>query len=143
MSASRAVAVLLATLITAASAAPACAEHEVFYRYTLLGYVKDARGKPAAGRTVEVTRDKTGFSYLAESDRQGFFVVVVRLGDESAGERLTLRAGPARAALVARFDPANHTEERGTRVDVEGPRVVEHAAWFRSTLAKLVGQPAR
>ena len=139
----RVLAGFLAALVVAASAAPARAEHEVFYRYTLVGFVKDARGKPVAGRTIEVIRDKTGFSYLAESDAQGFFVVVVRLGDESAGERLTLKAGAVRAGVVARFDPANHADERGTRVDVEGGRVVERAAWFRSTLARLVGPPQR
>ena len=124
-------------------ATPAAGEHEVFYRFTVLGYVKDAAGQPRAGVTVELVRDKTGFSYLAETDSAGLFVLVARLGDESAGERLTLRHGPVQAALTARFDPANHTDERGTRVDIHGPRVVEHPAWFRSTLANLLATTGR
>jgi hypothetical protein len=128
-------------LLVAVVAAPAVAEHEVFYRYTVLGYVKDAAGKPSPGQTVELIRDKTGFSYLGQTDESGLFVIVARLGDESAGESLTLRLGTTRQRLVARFDAANHTDERGTRVDLEGARVLERPAWFRSTLATLLGSP--
>jgi len=128
-------------LLVAVVAAPAVAEHEIFYRYTVLGYVKDAAGKPSPGQTVELIRDKTGFSYLGQTDESGLFVIVARLGDESAGESLTLRLGTTRQRLVARFDAANHTDERGTRVDLEGARVLERPAWFRSTLATLLGAP--
>ena len=134
----RAVALSLAVAL-ALAAGPAAAEHEVFYRFTVLGFVKDARGQPLRGRTVELVRDKTGFSYLGETDAQGFYLVIARLGDESVGERLTLRVARASTKLTARFDPANHADERGTRVDVEGAKLVERSAWFRSTLAKALG----
>jgi hypothetical protein len=132
---------VLLALLAVAVASPAGAEHEIFYRYTVLGYVKDAAGKPRPGQTVELIRDKTGFSYLGHTDEAGLFVIVVRLGDESAGESLTLRVGPTQQRLIARFEAANHTEERGTRVDVEGPRVLERPAAFRATLATLLGAP--
>jgi hypothetical protein len=132
--------VVVAVALIVAGASSAAAEHEVFYRYTVLGYVKDAAGRPASGQTVEVVRDKTGFSYLAETDEQGLFVIIARLGDESAGERLTLRVSGLTLPLVARFEVANHVDERGTRVDLEGRRFVERAAWFRSTLVNLVGE---
>ena len=128
-------------LLVALVATPAAAEHEVFYRYTVLGYVKDAAGKPSPGHSVELIRDKTGFSYLGQTDESGLFVIVARLGDESVGEPLTLRLGTTRQRLVARFDAANHTDERGTRVDLEGTRVLDRSAWFRSTLATLLGTP--
>ncbi len=128
---------LLAVIV----ATTATAEHQIFYRYTVLGYVKDAAGKPRTGQSVELIRDKTGFSYLGDTDTAGLFVLVARLGDESAGESLTLRVGSTRARVVASFDPANHTEERGTRVDLEGTRVLERPAWFRSTLTHLLGAP--
>jgi hypothetical protein len=126
-------------LVVAASTATA--EHEVFYRYTVLGYVKDAAGQPRPGQRLELTRDKTGFSYLGESDAAGLFVIVARLGDESAGESLTLRMGATELRLVASFDPANRTEERGTRIDLVGPRALERPAWFRATLTQLRGAP--
>jgi hypothetical protein len=132
---------LLLALAIAVAATPAAGEHEVFYRYTVLGYVKDAAGQPRAGQTVELIRDKTGFSYLGEADASGLFVIVARLGDESAGESLTLRLGELRLGIVARFEAANHNDERGTRVDVEGSRFVERPAWFRSTLVKLLTGP--
>ena len=129
---------LLLPLLMLSLAAPAAAEHEVYYRYTVLGYVKDAGGKPQPGQTIELIRDKTGFSYLAQTDADGLFVIVARLGDESAGEALTLRYGTMRTRVTARFDAANHTDERGTRVDLEGSRVTERPAWFRSTLANFL-----
>lgn len=115
------------------------AAHRVQYRYTLLGYVKDAAGRPLRERTVTVVRDKTGFSYLARTEADGLYLVVLRLGDESAGEALTIRVGDLSATIAARFDPDNHDEERGTRVDLEGTRFLERYAAFRPTLARYLG----
>ncbi len=125
------------------AAVPALADHEIFFRYTVIGYVKDAAGRPGAGLRLELIRDKTGFSYIGDTDEEGMYVIVARLGDESAGEPLTLRAGSTTVRVIARFDPTNHVDERGTRVDVEGGRVVERAAWFRSTLANFMGAAGR
>ena len=136
---------LLASLAVAALvlAAPATAEHEVYYRFSVLGYVKDAQGKPIANAKVEVVRDKTGFSYLGETDAEGFYFVRTRLGDESRGETLIVRQGTTVRRITVAFDPANQTDERGTRVDFEGARAVERAAWFRSTLLNIVGVTTR
>lgn len=131
----------LLPLLAVGVATGAMAEHEVFYRYTVLGFVKDAAGKPQAGQRVELVRDKTGLAYRSDTDAAGLFVLVVRLGDESVGESLTLRLGTTQLRLVARFDPADHTEERGTRVDLEGSRVLERPSWFRSTLTRLLAAP--
>lgn len=136
-------AALVLTLAWVLAGVPAGAEHEVYYRYLVLGFVKDARGKPVAGRQVELVRDKTGFSYVGETDDKGFYLIIARLGDESAGEPLTLRLGRARTKLTARFDPANHTDDRGTRVDLEGVKFVERTAWFRSTLTQALGASKR
>ena len=125
------------------AALPAAGEHEVWYRYTVLGYVTDAGGRPRAGERVELVRDRTRFSYLGDTDAEGLYVIIARLGDESAGEALTLRVGAATARVTAAFDPTNHTDERGTRVDFVGPRVVERAAAFRATLATFIGAGRR
>lgn len=140
----RRVAIALATflgVVLVAGAAPG--EHEVYYRYTLLGYVKDARGRPVGGREVMVVRDKTGFSYLGETDAKGLYVVIVRLGDESLGERLTVRAGSLTTRVTVRFESDNHRDERGTRLDLHGGRFVERSAWFPSTLALFLGASGR
>ena len=131
----RAVVVVIALVL---AAAPVAAEHTVDTRYVVLGFVKDAQGKLRPGHAVEVVRDKTGFAYPGRTDEQGFFVVVVRLGDESVGEALTLRVGPAATTVTARFDPTNHTDDRGTRVDLDGTKFVERTTAFRPTLARFV-----
>ncbi|HEU5193176.1 MAG TPA: hypothetical protein VFW70_00450 [Methylomirabilota bacterium] len=133
-------ALLLLALLLATLAAPAAAEHEVYYRYTVLGYVKDAAGKPRPGEGIELIREKTGFSYLGETDAEGLFVIVARLGDESAGEALTLRHGALRTQVTARFDVANHTDERGTRVDLLAGKAVERPTWFHSTLMNFLSR---
>ena len=134
----RAVALFVLVILTLAGA-PARAEHEVYYRYVVLGFVKDANGRAVGGRELELIRDKTGFSYLAATDDKGFFLIVARLGDESAGEALTLKVGPALARLTATFDPANHRDDRGTRVDLEGAQFVERSTLFHATLGDALG----
>ena len=122
---------------------PVAAEHEVYYRFTVLGYVKDARGQPVADAKIEVVRDKTGFTYLGETDDDGFYVVRVRLGDESLGEGLSVRQGTHVLHVITAFDPTNQVDERGTRVDFEGARSVERATSFRSTLLSLTNAASR
>lgn len=144
----RLIALLSLTALLALAALPpavpdAGAEHEVSSRYVILGFIKDGRGQPVPAESIEVERDRTGLAYRTDTDDEGFFVVVVRLGDESVGETLTLRVGTRHRRLTARFDPTNHADERGTRMDLEGARFVERAASFRATLARFLASPAR
>ena len=85
-------------------------------------------------------RERTGFSYLGETDADGFYLIVARLGDESAWEALQLRAENRAVSLTARFDPADHATERGTRVDFTARRPVESATTFASTLRRYLAQ---
>jgi hypothetical protein len=133
-------AALPALLLAAALTTTAVAEHAVAYRYTVLGYVTDADGHALPGVRVELSRAKTGFSYLGETGADGFYVIVARLGDESAGETLSLRAGSQALALTARFDPADHTTERGTRVDFTARRPLESPTLFAGTLKRFLAQ---
>jgi hypothetical protein len=125
-------------VLLAAGNAPG--EHETYYRYTVLGYVKDATGKQGAGVSVELVREKTGFSYLGETDSAGLYVIVARLGDESVGERLHLRAGSQTVTVLAQFDPKDHVRERGTRIDFIGPKSVELPSAFAPTLKRFLEQ---
>jgi len=116
------------------------AEHQVSYRYIVLGYVIDAENRGRPGVRVELRREKTGFSYLGETDTDGFYVIVARLGDESAGESLHLRAEGQATTLTARFDPADHATERGTRVDFTARKPVESPTAFAVTLKRYLSQ---
>jgi hypothetical protein len=129
---------LLIALVVA-GAAVASAEHRAHFRYVVLGYVRDATGHPIVGQRVTLTRDRTGLQYLDETNDQGFYLIVARLEDQNIGERLTLRIGDLAIAVVARFDPQNHQDERGTRVDLVAGKPVERAAWFPSTLRQVLG----
>jgi uncharacterized protein YeaO (DUF488 family) len=133
-------AALAVALAVGLIAAPALAEHEPQYRYTVLGYVKDAGGKPRKSVGLEVTRQKTGLAYNGETDASGFYVIVTRLADESRGERLLVRAGPANLSITARFEPADHVTERGTRVDFTGTRATERPELFAATLKEFVSK---
>ena len=135
-------ALLVACLLAGlpAGAPPARAEHAVAFRYTVLGYVTDASGRARPGTRVELSREKTGFSYLGETDAQGFYVIVARLGDENVGETLALRVNTQALTLVARFDPQDHATERGTRVDFTGPRTRETPTLFADTLKRFLAQ---
>jgi hypothetical protein len=133
-------AVFLAFLFVLAVPCSPRAEHEVYYRYTVLGYVKDGAGQERPGIPVELVRLQTGFSYLDRTDQTGFYVIIARLGDDSAGEKLDLVASGRRLTITARFDPANHTLERGTRVDFVGDRPVETPAAFAATLQRFLAR---
>jgi len=126
-------------LLALLAASVASAEHETYYRYTVLGYVKDAAGK-RGGIPVELVREKTGFSYLAETDSSGLYVIVARLGDESLGERLRLRVGSQTLTVLAEFDPDDHTRERGTRVDFGDAKPVETPSAFAATLKRFLDE---
>ena len=119
---------------------PALAEHEIQFRYTVLGYVKDAAGKPRKGVALEVTRQKTGLSYPGETDASGLYVIVTRLADESRGERLLVRTGPRSLRITAKFDPADHAAERGTRVDFRGAKPAERPELFAATLKQFLNK---
>jgi uncharacterized protein YeaO (DUF488 family) len=133
-------AVLGVLLAVGLIAPPALAEHEAQYRYTVLGYVKDTAGRPRKGVGLEVTREKTGLSYKGETDAAGLYVIVTRLADESRGEGLLVRAGPASLRIAARLNPADHTSERGTRVDFAGGKATERAELFPETLKQFLSK---
>ena len=116
------------------------AEHEVYYRYTVLGYVRDGAGTLRPGVKVELVRERTGFSYLGETDGAGLYVIVSRLGDESAGETLYLRTAGQTVTIAARFDPTDHGRERGTRVDFMGREHVETPTTFATTLRHFLAR---
>ena len=133
-------AALFAFLLMLVAPDVSLAEHEVYYRYVVLGYVKDGSGKLRPSVEVELVREKTGFSYLGVTDQAGLYVIVARLGDESAGEKLYLRAGGQSTTITARFDPADHVRERGTRVDFIGGKPIETPPDFAATLRRFLAQ---
>ena len=130
--------VRLLVLLTASLSAPGlvAAEHEVYYRYVVLGYVKDGTGRPQNGVEVKLVREKTGLAYYAETDGHGFYVIIVRLEDGDLGNRLRVTADAVATTIRANFDPKNRKDERGTRLDFLGAKAVERSSWFAATLKR-------
>ncbi|OGK82505.1 MAG: hypothetical protein A2X53_11905 [Candidatus Rokubacteria bacterium GWA2_70_23] len=93
--------------------------------------------------TVEVVREKTGFSYLTETDAEGFYVVVVHLQDGDLLDALRVTAGRATIRIQARFNPLNSRSNRGTRVDFTGSSAVERQEIFDATVnfTEMFGVP--
>lgn len=116
------------------------AEHEVFYRYVVLGYLKDAKGAPKRGVEIKLVREKTGLAYHAETDAQGFYMIVVRLADEDLGNRLRVTTDGVTTTIRAQFDPKNRKDDRGTRLDFLGKKAVERPAWFAATLRRFLAR---
>lgn len=108
------------------------------------GYVRDGARRPISGNAVEVVREKTGLSYLADTDADGFYVVVAHFHDEDLLDVLRVTAGRVTIRIEARFNPLNAQSPRGTRVDFTGPSAVERQEMFAETVTRLseaVGGP--
>jgi hypothetical protein len=131
-----------ATLLFASSME---ATHEVDHRYLVLGYVRDSAGRPTPRLQVRVVREKTGLVYQAESDADGFYLVVVHLHDGDFGETLRVTVGGATTSIQARWirarsNPGDAQRHRGTRVDFSGGRARERQELFKETLREYLKQ---
>jgi hypothetical protein len=115
------------------------ATHEVDHRYVVLGNVRDRTGQPVARSQVRVVRVKTGFPYQAETDGDGFYLLVVHLHNEDLLDPLQVAAGPTAIRIQARFNPLDMQSHRGTRVDFAEGQPQERQEMFTGTLAEYLG----
>lgn len=135
------VAVVTAATLALVLAPTAQAIHQVDHRYVVLGYVRDATGRPVAGRVVRVVRQKTGLALEAETDADGFYVVIAHLHDEDLLDRLWVAVGPRVALwLEARFNPFDSRTPRGTRVDFTDGVPREQPDQFAAALERYVSK---
>lgn len=121
-------------------AASSEATHEVYYRYLVLGYVRDSAGRPIPGSNVRVVREKTGLRYETKTEGDGFYLLIINLHDEDLGDALQVTAGPATIRIQARFDPRDAQNHRGTRVDFRGGQAEERQEMFAETLRDYLRQ---
>lgn len=114
------------------------ATHRVDHRYVVLGYVRDAMGRPVPRAPVRVVREKTGLAYEATSGADGVYLVIVHLHDEDLGDPLVLALGAATLRVRARFDPLDPRQPRGTRVDFIAVEGWERRDDFAHTLERYL-----
>lgn len=117
-----------------ALAGPARATHEPDHRFIVIGFVTDDAGRGLAGVPVVVTRVKTGLAHPTRTESDGLYFIVVHLHDEDEGDRLAISANGVTGEVVARFDVRERRVERGTRLDIRGPALVENRRAFAETL---------
>lgn len=129
-----------AVALTLSVAIPVEATHEVDHRYVVLGYVRDAAGRPLARAVVRVVREKTGLAYEAETDGDGFYLVILHLHDEDVLEALGVGVGRATLRVEARFNPLDSRTPRGTNVDFHGGVARERPETFAAALERYVNR---
>jgi hypothetical protein len=113
--------------------------HAVDHRYVVLGYVRDATGRPLAGKAVRVVRQKSGLVLEAETDWDGFYVVIVHLHDEDLLGTLWVAVTPRTTLrLKAQFNPFDARTPRGTRVDFTDGVPRERPEEFATALERYV-----
>lgn len=115
------------------------ATHEVDHRYVVLGYVRDAAGRPLAWTVVRVVREKTGLAHEARTDSDGFYLVILHLHDEDVLEPLRVAVTRATTLRVAaRFNSRDPRTPRGTRVDFTNGVARERSEEFAAALERYV-----
>ena len=137
----RTIAALVAAAATPALVLPPAVEaiHQVDHRYVILGYVRDATGRPLPGKVVRVIRQKTGLILEGETDADGFYVVIVHLHDEDMLQALLVSVGPrVTVRLEARFNLFDSRTPRGTRVDFTDGVPRERSEEFATALERYV-----
>jgi len=116
-------------------ATPAASTHEIDHRYLVVGYVQEGSGQAIPRSRVRLVREKTGLSHETMTERDGFYLLIVHLHDDDAGEALQITAGRAQARIRAWFHPGDAARHRGTRLDFLGAQARERSDLFDETLA--------
>lgn len=133
-----ALAAAAAAALALSLATPVEATHEVDHRYVVLGYVRDAAGRPLVRTVVRVVREKTGLVHETRTDRTGFYLVIVHLHDEDVLEPLRVAVGRAALRVEARFNPHDPRTPRGTSVDATDGVARERSEEFAAALERYV-----
>lgn len=127
--------IAVAVLTTLLLATPADSTHEIDHRYLVVGYVREGNGQAIPRTRVRLVREKTGLSHETMTGRDGFYLLIVHLHDDDAGDALQIAAGRAQARIRAWFRPGDAARHRGTRLDFLGVQAHERSDLFDGTLA--------
>jgi hypothetical protein len=134
-------AMYVAVMVVALSlTAPVEGTHAVDHRYLILGYVRDSGGRPLVRAAVRVVREKTGLAHEAETDAEGFYLVILHLHDEDVLEPFRVTVKRATLRIEARFNPLDPRTPRGTRVDFGDGVARERPEEFAATLERYVSK---
>lgn len=116
-------------------ATPAASTHEIDHRYLVVGYVQEGSGQAIPRSRVRLVREKTGLSHETMTERDGFYLLIVHLHDDDAGDALEITAGRAQVRIRAWFRAEDAARHRGTRLDFVGGQARERSDLFHETFA--------
>ncbi len=109
------------------------ATHEADHRYTVYGYVRDAKGRAVQDTKVMVVDNRVGEGSTAFTDKNGYYEVLLHLHDSNLGDEVTITTPEETKTVVAQFDPEDHMAERKVQVDF-GALPIESASGSMATL---------
>lgn len=124
-----------AVLATLFLATPADSTHEIDHRYLVVGYVQEGNGQAIPRTRVRLVREKTGLSHETMTGRDGFYLLIVHLHDDDAGDALQITAGRTQVRIRAWFGAEDAARHRGTRLDFLGGQARERSDLFHETFA--------
>ena len=100
------------------------ATHETNHRFTVYGYVRDAKGSAIQDAKVMVVDNRIGEGATAFTDRSGYYEVLLHLHNQNLGDEVSITTPDETKTINASFDPADMATERKVQVDF-GPMPTE------------------
>ncbi len=97
------------------------ATHEANHRYTVYGYVRDAKGQAAQDTKVMVVDNRIGEGSTAFTDKNGYYEVLLHLHDTNVGDEIAITTPDETKTITAQFNPDDHMTERKVQVDFGAP----------------------
>jgi len=95
----------------------AWATHEADHRFTVYGYVRDAKGVAIEDARVMVVDTQIGEGSTAFTDRSGYYEVLLHLHSKNLGDEISITALDEVKKITATFDPEDKTTARMVQVD--------------------------
>jgi len=93
------------------------ATHETDHRFTVYGYVRDAKGTAVQDAKVMVVDNRLGEGATAFTDPSGYYEVLLHLHNENMGDEISITTPDETKTVTATFDPKDMTTERKLQVD--------------------------
>jgi hypothetical protein len=97
------------------------ATHEANHRYTVYGYVRDAKGQTLQDAKVMVVDNRIGEGSTAFTDKNGYYEVLLHLHDNNVGDEIAITTQDETKTITAQFDAEDHMTERKVQVDFGAP----------------------
>ncbi|NKB82453.1 MAG: c-type cytochrome [Nitrospirales bacterium] len=101
---------------------PVFVKSNVQHGFTVFGYVRDVKGRPAVGVEVHaMPQKKGGHGASAKTNDSGYYEIFIHMHNEDVGVSVTVTAQSATGEFVAEYDPSDKVTKRQQSVDLVLP----------------------